>query len=71
MAIARGASGIDSAQLLHALQSLRRGDFSARLPADWTGVGGRIADTFNDIVAVTEHLARQSEPARRRRSCGH
>ena len=47
-------SGIDNAELLHALQALRRGDFSARLPADWTGVGGRIADTFNDIVAVTE-----------------
>ncbi len=59
---------VDSAQLLNALQALRRGDFSARLPVDWPGMGGRIADTFNDIVAVTEHLA--SELARLNRAVG-
>ena len=59
---------VDSAQLLNALQALRKGDFSARLPVDWPGMGGRIADTFNDIVAVTEHLA--SELARLNRAVG-
>ena len=61
-------SEIDGAELLHALQALKRGDFSARLPMDWPGMGGRLADTFNDIMAVTEHLA--SELARLNRAVG-
>ncbi|MBV9965441.1 MAG: hypothetical protein JO008_07075, partial [Alphaproteobacteria bacterium] len=40
--------------LLHALQSVRIGDFSVRLPADDTGLHGKIADTFNEIVAANQ-----------------
>src|SRR4051794_22933229 len=47
--------------LLHALQSVRLGDFSARLPGDATGVNGKIADTFNEIVAANERMAHQLE----------
>ena len=66
-------SEIDGAELLHALQALRRGDFSARLPMDWPGMGGRIADTFNEIVdderAAGLELARSAGwSARRARS---
>ena len=49
------------AQLLQALQAVRDGDFSARLPADWTGVEGKIADTFNDIVAANARMAAELE----------
>src|ERR1700730_11752256 len=38
--------------LLYALQAMRFGDFSIRLPGDQTGLQGKIADTFNDIVAA-------------------
>jgi hypothetical protein len=43
--------------LLHALQKVRAGDFSVRLPGDLTGIEGKIADTFNDIVMANERMA--------------
>src|SRR5579862_5398263 len=48
-------------QLLSALQAVLDGDFSARLPRDWTGLGGKIADSFNDIVAANAQMARELE----------
>src|SRR5438552_152135 len=51
--------GVDSKQLLSALSAFKRGDFSARLPDDWTGIGGKIADTFNDVIATNEKMARE------------
>src|SRR5712671_6877417 len=47
--------------LLHALQLVRIGDFSVRLPGDQTGLSGKIADTFNEIVAANERMAHQLE----------
>ncbi|WP_284735650.1 HAMP domain-containing protein [Dongia deserti] len=47
--------------LLHALQAMRVGDFSVRLPRDQVGLAGKIADTFNDIVAANERMAQQLE----------
>src|SRR4026209_2148537 len=49
-------------QLLTALLAYKSGDFSVRLPADWTGVAGKIADGFNDVVAFNQRLT--IEPAR-------
>jgi HAMP domain-containing protein/CheY-like chemotaxis protein/signal transduction histidine kinase len=43
-------------QLLYALRAYKEGDFSVRLPSDWTGVAGKIADEFNDIVSFNERL---------------
>jgi HAMP domain-containing protein/CheY-like chemotaxis protein/signal transduction histidine kinase len=51
------------ADLLRALQAVRSGDFSARLPSDAVGIEGKIADTFNDIVAANERMARELERA--------
>ncbi|MEY4579692.1 MAG: Signal transduction histidine-protein kinase BarA, partial [Pseudomonadota bacterium] len=39
--------------LLDALVRYRDGDFSSRLPSDHTGIEGKIADVFNDILAVS------------------
>src|SRR5258708_2247512 len=47
--------------LLDALQSVRIGDFSVRLPRDRVGLAGKIADTFNEIVAANERMAQQLE----------
>ena len=52
---------LDQHILLHALQAMRVGDFSVRLPGDQVGLGGKIADTFNEIVAANESMARQLE----------
>ena len=40
-----------SRQLLMAMVAFRDGDFSVRLPADWPGVDGRIAEAFNQSLA--------------------
>ena len=36
-------------QLLSALLAYKAGDFCVRLPSDWTGVPGKIADAFNEV----------------------
>ncbi len=48
---------LDTTQLLNTIIALRRGDFSVRLPATWTGVAGKIADTLNDVIELNEKLA--------------
>src|SRR5437773_9124857 len=52
-------NGVDSRQLLTALVAFKRGDFSARLPDDWTGVAGKIADTFNDAIQINQQLIQE------------
>src|SRR5579872_3564797 len=47
--------------LLEALQAVRAGDFSARLPGQQTGIAGKIADVFNEIVAGNQRMAQQLE----------
>jgi len=36
-----------------------RWDFSVRLPGSWEGISGKIADTFNDIVAANQQMAQE------------
>ena len=48
-------------ELLHALQAMCTGNFSVRLPTDRTGLEGKIADTFNEIVAANERMAQELE----------
>ncbi len=57
-----GASGgehdaLDLNVLLAALQTMRNGDFSVRLPGSWTKLPGKIADTFNDIASANQCMA--------------
>ena len=54
-------SSADLHSLLHVLQAVRVGDFSVRLPSERTGLAGKIADTFNDIVAANQRMAQQIE----------
>ncbi|UYN95574.1 MAG: response regulator [Enhydrobacter sp.] len=56
-----GAQGHDLHELLHALEAVRTGDFSARLRTDHDGPLGRISVLFNEIVAANEHMAQQLE----------
>ena len=52
------ASG-DLSVILAGLQTMRDGDFSVRLPGSWTGLPGKIADTFNSIVAANQQMAHE------------
>ncbi|HUI15849.1 MAG TPA: HAMP domain-containing protein [Xanthobacteraceae bacterium] len=40
---------------------MRVGDFSVRMAGDRVGILGKIADTFNDIVATNQRMAKQLE----------
>src|SRR5580658_9615640 len=56
-------SSLDLRRRLRALQAVRDGDFSARLPSDQTGLVGKVADTFNEIVTSNQRLALELERA--------
>jgi HAMP domain-containing protein/CheY-like chemotaxis protein/signal transduction histidine kinase len=47
----------DLSVILAGLQTMRDGDFSVRLPGSWTGLAGKVADTFNEIVAANQQMA--------------
>ena len=49
----------DLVVILAGLQTMRDGNFSVRLPGSWTGLEGKIADTFNEIVAANQHMAQE------------
>ncbi len=48
-------------ELLAALQAMRVGDFSIRMSGDSIGIEGKIADTFNEIIAANQRMAKQLE----------
>ncbi len=59
--VSSNAQDIDTKSILAALIALRKGDASVRLPADWTGVGGKIADVFNEIAELNGRTSRELE----------
>jgi HAMP domain-containing protein/CheY-like chemotaxis protein/signal transduction histidine kinase len=59
------ADALDLREILRALQSVRDGDFSVRLPGDKAGLAGKVADTFNEIMGSQERLASELEQAGR------
>src|ERR1700733_9515445 len=52
----RGSDGFDR-ELLAVLLRFKAGDFTRRLPSDRTGIAGKIADAFNDILSINERRA--------------
>jgi HAMP domain-containing protein len=52
---------VDATLLLHALTALEKGDFSVRLPLEWTGVAGKVADTFNRVVSLNQRMVKELE----------
>src|ERR1700738_51525 len=45
--------------ILAGLQNMRECDFSVRLPGSWTGLAGKLAATFNDIVSTNQQMAQE------------
>src|SRR5258708_25083195 len=58
---AANGNAAHSQELLHALLAMRTGDFSVRMSGDQLGLEGKIADTFNEIVAANQRMAQQLE----------
>ena len=55
---------VDAKTLLSVLAQVKGGDFTARMPLDWTGIPGKVADGFNEVIvsnqALVTELARVS-----------
>src|SRR5947209_2062380 len=49
---------LDAVELLSVLRAFRRGDFSVRLPRGLSGVGGDIAEAFNDVVELNDRMTK-------------
>ncbi len=64
------AATIDERELLAGLTALKKGDLSVRLPVEWTGVAGKVADAFNDFVELmvkhTDEIERVSKAVGKR-----
>src|SRR5437762_10131934 len=56
-----GNKDVELKKLLAALTAFKRGDFSVRLPAEWTGVAGKVADAFNDVIGLNERMSQEFE----------
>src|SRR5580692_10032659 len=53
------APAADLSMILSALHSVRDGDFAVRVPGSSTGLPGKIADAFNDIVSANQQMAHE------------
>ncbi|MCU1343922.1 MAG: sensor hybrid histidine kinase [Acidimicrobiia bacterium] len=47
---------VDPAVLLAVLAQLKVGDFTARMPLDWTGMAGKVADGINEVISANQAL---------------
>src|SRR6185295_4867664 len=54
-----GSHQCDVSLLLKAMLAARAGDFSVRLPTNWTGVEGKLADTFNEMMATNSAMEKE------------
>src|SRR6185369_7298779 len=52
---------LNTKMLLKVLVAFKKGDFSVRLPCEWTGDAGKIADTLNDIIELSDKTAKEVE----------
>jgi len=68
MAGPAAADALDVKTLLGVLAQVNSGDFTARMPLEWTGVAGKVADSLNDIIIANQAL--EAELARVSRAVG-
>jgi HAMP domain-containing protein/signal transduction histidine kinase len=47
---------LDIKVLLATLRSVKRGDLTVRMPFDWSGLAGKVADTLNEIIETNAQM---------------
>src|SRR4051812_30451817 len=57
----QASDSLNAKLLLKTLVAFKKGDFSARLPGEWTGEAGKIADTLNEIIELSDRTAKELE----------
>ena len=58
------ADVVDAKVLLGVLAQVKGGDFTARMPMDWTGLAGKVADGLNDVIIANQALGHRTGPGR-------
>jgi HAMP domain-containing protein/signal transduction histidine kinase/CheY-like chemotaxis protein len=51
------ATASEMSILLSALTAVKKGESGVRLPLEWTGIAGKMADAFNEVVELNERMA--------------
>src|SRR5262245_60904807 len=51
------SAGGEMIALLNALTAVKKGQLGVRLPLEWTGAAGKVADSFNEVVELNERMA--------------
>jgi len=55
---------VDTERLLETIQSVARGDFSVRMPADQAGMTGKIYDTVNEVIELNDFTVKEFQRVR-------
>jgi HAMP domain-containing protein len=50
---------LDGRQLLMVLTAFKKGDLTARMPVEHTGLSGKIADTLNEVIELSQRMAQE------------
>ena len=50
------ADTVDAKVLLSVLAQIKEGDLTARMPLEWTGLAGKVADGLNDVIIANQAL---------------
>jgi HAMP domain-containing protein/CheY-like chemotaxis protein/signal transduction histidine kinase len=58
-------NSLDMRVLLAVLTAYRNGDFSVRMPADWTGLPGKVADMLNEVIDMSSTTVAEFERVER------
>ena len=53
------AETIDVRMLLKVLSDFKKGDFSVRLPAEQTGLTGKVYDAMNDLIDLNDRMSKE------------
>jgi signal transduction histidine kinase/CheY-like chemotaxis protein/HAMP domain-containing protein len=52
---------VDAKVLLSVLARVKEGDFTARMPIDWTGAAGKVADGLNEVIVANQTFGAELE----------
>ncbi|MBB6672679.1 HAMP domain-containing protein [Cohnella nanjingensis] len=63
--IVRAEQPLDAGDILNALMALKKGNFAYRMPYHLTGISGKVADTFNEILDMQEGLLQEVQAVAR------
>ena len=50
---------LDIGVLLSVLAAFRKGDFHLRMPLDWTGTAGKVADILNSVIETNDRMSQE------------